>query len=63
MISCAALVAANWKTIEPNIKEWEEVLVASVLMQPVIGFWAAWLRRRKLVELDEVKKILEEIND
>ena len=63
MISCAALVAANWKTIEPNIKEWEEVLVASVLMQPVIGFWAAWLRRRKLVELDEVKKILGEIND
>jgi hypothetical protein len=34
-----------------------EVLVACVIMQPVIWYWAAWLRRRKLAELKEVKKL------
>jgi hypothetical protein len=39
-----------------------EVLVACVLMQPVIWFWAARLRRRKLAELNEVKTILDELD-
>jgi Na+/melibiose symporter-like transporter len=67
VISCAALTAANWATIGQEVrahpKDWVEVLVACVLMQPVIWYWAAWLRRRKLAELNEVKKILDEMND
>ena len=43
-------------------KDWVELLVACVLMQPVIWYWAAWLRRRKLAELNEVKKILDEMD-
>jgi hypothetical protein len=31
-------------------------------MQPVFWYWAAWLRCRKLVELNEVKKILDEMD-
>jgi len=38
-------------------------MVASVLMQPVIWFWATWLCRRKMAELNEVKKILDQIKD
>ena len=66
IISCAALTAANWTTIGQGIrthpKDWVEVLVACVLMQPVIWYWAAWLRRRKLAELNEVKQILDEMD-
>lgn len=39
-----------------------EVLVASILMQPVIWYWAAWLRRRKLAELSQVKKMLQDVD-
>jgi Na+/melibiose symporter-like transporter len=66
IIFCAALTAANWTTIGQDArvhpKDWVEVLVACVLMQPVIWYWAAWLRRRKLVELNEVKQILDEMD-
>jgi hypothetical protein len=66
IILCTALTAANWTTIRQDVrahpKDWVEVLVACVLMQPVIWYWAAWLRRRKLAELNEVKKILDEMN-
>ena len=66
IIFCAALAAANWTTIGQDArvhpKDWVEVLVACVLMQPVIWYWAAWLRRRKLVELNEVKQILDEMD-
>ena len=31
-------------------------------LQSVIWYWAAWLRRRKLAELNEVKKILDEMD-
>jgi Na+/melibiose symporter-like transporter len=66
IVFCAALTAANWTTIGQDVrahpKDWVEVLVACVLMQPVIGYWAAWLRRRKLAELNEVKKILDEMD-
>jgi hypothetical protein len=55
----------NWATLRPDImshpRDWLELMVASILMQPVIWFWAIWLRRRKLAELKEVKKILDEI--
>jgi len=67
IIFCAALTAANWTTIGQGVrahpKDWVEVLVACVLMQPVIWFWAARLRRRKLAELNEVKTILDELDE
>ena len=31
-------------------------------LQPVIWYWADWLRRRKLAELNEVKKLLDEMD-
>jgi hypothetical protein len=65
IIVCAALTAANWETIHFDIMahptEWWELLVASVLMQPVLWFWVAWLRRRKVAELNEVTRLVEEI--
>jgi len=67
IIFCAALTAANWTTIGQDVRahprDWVEVLVACVLMQPVIWFWAARLRRRKLAELNEVKTILDELDE
>jgi hypothetical protein len=64
---CAALTAANWTTIRSEVMahpgDWLEVLVASVLMQPVIWFWASRLRRRKMAELNEVTKILGQMNE
>jgi hypothetical protein len=67
IIFCAALTAANWTTIGQDVKAhpkvWVVVLVACVLMQyPVIWYWADWLRRRKLAELNEVKKIMDEMD-
>jgi hypothetical protein len=66
IIFCAALTAANWTTIGRDVrahpKDWAGLLVACVLMQPVIWYGAAWLRRRKLAELNEVKKILDEMD-
>jgi hypothetical protein len=66
IIFCAALTAANWTTIGRDVrahpKDWVGLLVACVLMQPVIWYGAAWLRRRKLAELNEVKKILDEMD-
>jgi hypothetical protein len=39
------------------------VLVACALMQyPVIWYGAVWLRRRKMAELNEVKKIMDELD-
>ena len=67
IIFCAILKAANWRTIEQDVgahpKVWEVVLVACVLMQyPVIWYCADWLRRRKLAELYEVEKIMNEMD-
>jgi hypothetical protein len=66
IIFCGVLTAANWTTIGQDVRahpgDWEELLVACVLMQPVIWYWAAWLRRRKLAELNEVRKTLDEID-
>ncbi len=67
IVYCVVLMAANWTTIRPDVKahphEWLGLLVASILVQPVMLFWAAWFRRRKLAELHEVKQILDEMND
>ena len=67
IIFCAALTAANWATIGQDVrahpKDWEELLVACVLMQPVLWYGAAWFRRRKLAELNEVKEIPDELDE
>jgi Na+/melibiose symporter-like transporter len=67
IIFCAVLTAANWATIGQDVgahpKSWVALLVACVLMQyPVIWYGVAWLRRRKLAELNEVTKILDEMD-
>jgi hypothetical protein len=65
IIFCGVLTAANWGTIGQDVrahpKDWIALLVVCVLMQPVLWFGAAWLRRRKLTELNEVTKILDEM--
>ena len=65
LVFCAGLTIANWGTIGIDVrarpKEWLTVLILSVVMQPVIWWWAAWLRRRKMAELDEVKRVLDEM--
>jgi hypothetical protein len=62
LVFCAVLTAVNWPVIGKDVKarpkEWIEVLILCVLMQPVIWYWATWLKRRKLAELGEVKRIL-----
>lgn len=67
IVTCAVLTATNWTTIRPDVRahptDWLGVLIASVLMQPVIWFWAARLRRHKLAELHEVKTILDELDE
>jgi hypothetical protein len=40
----------------------QEARIAGVLMQPVIWYWAAWLGRRKLAELNELKRFLDEMD-
>ena len=66
IVFCAVLTAVNWRTIGRDVKahprDWLEVLVACLLMQPVLWFGAAWIRRRKLAELNEVKKALDELD-
>ncbi len=67
IIFCAALTAANWATIGQDVKAhpkvWVVLLVVCTLMQyPVIWYWVAWLRRRKLAELNEVTKIMNEMD-
>jgi hypothetical protein len=67
LILCATLTAANWRSIGQDVKahprDWLALLVVCVLMQPVLWFGAAWLRRRKLAELHEVETILVEMKD
>jgi hypothetical protein len=63
LVFCAILTAVDWPVIRRDVMarptEWIELLVLCVLMQPVIWYWATWLKRRKLAELDEVSRMLE----
>jgi hypothetical protein len=68
IIFCAVLTAVNWATIGQDVKAhpkaWVALLVVCVLMQyPVIWYGVVWIRRRKLAELNEVTKILDEMRD
>lgn len=60
-------MAVNWSIIGQDFrahpKAWIALLVVCVLMQPVLLWYgAAWLQRRKLAELNEVKQILDEMS-
>jgi hypothetical protein len=68
LIFCAALMTVNWSIIGQDFRAhpggWIALLVVCVLMQPVmLWYGAGWLRRRKLAELSEVKKILNEMDE
>ena len=62
---CAALAAANWATIRPELMADPTVYLAMmlvlVLMLRAIWFGLMWFRRRKVAELNEVTRLLEEI--
>jgi hypothetical protein len=67
LIFCAALTAVNWSIIGQDVgthpREWVALLVVCVLMQAVLLWYgAAWLRRRKLAELNQAKQILDEMD-
>jgi hypothetical protein len=65
LVFCAALAAANWATIRLEVMahptEYLAMMVVIVVMLPVIWFGAMWFRRRKVAELNEVTRLLEEI--
>jgi hypothetical protein len=68
LIFCAALMAVNWSIIGQDFRahpeSWLVLLVVCALMQPLLLLYGVgWLRRRKLAELNEVKQILDEMND
>jgi hypothetical protein len=67
IVFCAVLAAVNWKTIGPDVKThpavWLGQMVTCLLVLPVIFFVHAWYRRRKLAELAEIKRILDEMED
>jgi len=66
IIFAALLLFANWAAIGPELKAHPAklaLLMLNVLMLPAVFFWLAWYRRRKLAELKEVNKILDEINE
>ncbi|MGA8620169.1 MAG: hypothetical protein WB660_16805 [Candidatus Sulfotelmatobacter sp.] len=65
IVFCAALAAANWATIRLQVMAHPTaclvLMVVIVLMLRVIWFGAMWLRRRKVAELNEVTRLLEEM--
>jgi hypothetical protein len=65
LVFCAALAAANWATIRLELMAHPTaclvLMVVIVLMLRVIWFGAMWLRRRKVAELNQVTRLLEEM--
>jgi hypothetical protein len=65
LVFCLALAAANWATIRIEVMAHPAgILILAVIiavMLPVIWFVAMWLRRRKIAELNEVTRFLQEI--
>jgi hypothetical protein len=64
LVFCAALAAANWAAIRFRVMaDPTACLVLMVVIMPMLGviwFGAMWLRRRKVAELNEVSRLLEE---
>lgn len=64
IVFSAVLLVANWATIGPELQAHPAkmaLLMVNVLMLPAVFFWLAWYRRRKLAELNEINKILDEM--
>jgi hypothetical protein len=63
LVFCAALAAANWATIRLEITATGCLVLTVVIlfMLPVIWFAGMWLHRRKVAELNEVTRLLEEM--
>ena len=61
----AVLVVSNWATIRLEVTPYPiaclVLMVVIVLMLPLIGYGTMWLRRRRVAELNEVTRLLEEI--
>jgi Na+/melibiose symporter-like transporter len=61
----AALAVWKWNVVWPDVKadpgDWALALGGVLLMLAAAFLWLAWLRRRKVVELEEAKKLLEEM--
>jgi len=66
ILACIILGIANWATLGPNLKShpaaWIVTLVVNLFALPALLFWATWLRRRKVAELNEVTKLLAEVH-
>ena len=62
---CGALAAANWATIRLELMAhptaYFAMIVVIALMLPLIWFGAMWFRRHKVAELNEVTRLLEEM--
>jgi hypothetical protein len=67
IVFCAALAAANWSALRPDIQahpaDWWKLLGTVFLMVLATLCWLAWQRRRKLAELDEVRTLFKEMRD
>jgi hypothetical protein len=65
LVFAAALAATNWAIIRPNLVANPigclVLTLIIMLVLPVIWFGVAWLRRRKVAELNEVTRLLEEM--
>jgi len=65
LVFCAGLAAANWSTLRIQLMGHPTALFAMmlviVLMLPMIWLGVTWFRRRKVAELNEVTKLLEEM--
>jgi hypothetical protein len=65
LVFCAVLAAANWATMRLELMAHPAALFAMmavvVVMLRVIWFTAMWFRRRKVAELNEVTRLLEEM--
>jgi hypothetical protein len=66
IVFAALLLVANWASVGAELKAHPAkrmLLTANVLMLPPVFFWLAWYRRRKMAELSEINKILDEMRD
>lgn len=65
LVFCAALAAANWASIRLELMAHPiaslALMLVIVIILRLIWSWAMWLRRRKVRELNEVTRLLEEM--
>ena len=67
IIFCGGLATANWATIGPDVhahpRDWAVTLTIIAVMVAASFLWLAWYRRRKLRELAETERILDQMKD